>query len=266
MMQEPSTKGVCRLSVVPLRREPSDSSEMTSQLLFGDHYEVLEQNVNKWLRIRLAFDQYEGWIDARQHYEISEDYYEHISNTDYKITTDLHAHIFYKREYLHILLGSVLPIATNELFKMEEQLAFDGSAKSLHLKRDHAFIKEIASKYLNAPYLWGGRTPFGIDCSGFTQIVFKIAGYQLARDSKDQALQGTEVPSLQKAQEGDLAFFKNDNGKITHVGIVLEGQKIIHASGKVRVDQLTDTGIVQEERQLLTHKLASLRRIIKFSL
>lgn len=264
-MTEPSPKGICRLSIVPLRKEAADASEMVSQLLFGDHYEVLEESKNgKWLRIRMAWDDYEGWIDRKQHTRISEEYYEHISNADYKVCTDLHSNIFFKKDYIHILIGSVLPIASHELFKMEEQLAFNGNAKSLHLKRDHGFLKEIALKYLNAPYLWGGRSPFGIDCSGFSQTVFKIAGYRLPRDSKDQALQGQEVAGVEEAREGDLAFFVNEKGSIYHVGIVLDGRKIIHASGKVRVDALTPEGILDEEKQQITHKLASLRRIIKF--
>ena len=256
-------KGICRLGVIPVRSEPSDRSEMTSQLLFGEHYSVLEISSNgKWKRIRNHFDQYEGWIDATQFYGISPEYFEQINNSEYKICTDLVSTILFRKSTLQIVIGSILPLSQNELFKLDEQLAFNGESKSLGQKREFEFLRQIACKYLNAPYLWGGRSPFGIDCSGFTQVVFRICGYALMRDSSQQEQQGMRVDGTEAMKPGDLAFFSNEKGTVTHTGIVLEDQKIIHASGKVKIDKLDDTGIYVEELRDYSHKLHSIKRIL----
>src|SRR5690606_15553029 len=149
-----------------------------------------------------------------------------------------------------------------ELFKMEEQFAFNGESKNLGQRREIEFLRSTASKYLNSPYLWGGKSPFGIDCSGFTQMVFKINGYKLQRDASQQATQGRAVESLEESRQGDLAFFQDEKGKITHTGIVLGDNKIIHASGKVRVDTLQEAGIMHTDSKVITHRLAALRRIL----
>lgn len=261
---EPGEKGISRLSVVPVRSEASDKSEQVTQLLFGDHYTVIELSENqKWVRIEISFDGYQGWIDRKQHYMISEAYFNQINSSDYKICTDLTTSILYKKHHISIVMGSILPIATNELFKMEEQLAFNGESKSLSQKREYDFLKEIALKYLNAPYQWGGRSPFGIDCSGFTQNVFRICGYTIARDASQQVRLGTDVPVLEDSRAGDLAFFSGESGDITHVGIILDDNHIIHSSGKVRIDEIDAQGIKQIPSGQITHKLASIRRIIK---
>lgn len=255
--------GICRLSIVPVRSSAADSAEMISQLLFGEHYRVLEKSDDlKWCRIQNAFDRYEGWIDTKQHNEISEAYFSQISDSEYKIATDLFSRMLYNKQVIHVVLGSVLPLLNNPLFKHEEQLAFNGEAKSLHQKWETDLIVSLAKKYLNAPYLWGGRSPFGIDCSGFTQVVFRVAGYKLARDSKDQIRQGKEV-KLSEALPGDLAFFTNKAGKMNHVGFVLKEDEIIHASGKVRIDKLDAEGIFNDEINTYTHQLFQVRRILR---
>lgn len=256
-------KGICRLSMVPMRGAPADNSEMVSQLLFGEHYTVLEVAGNgTWLKIANFFDGYLGWISKNQHYKIEEEYFEQINISDYKICLDPTANILYKKNYIAILMGSILPISTHELFKMEEQLAFNGEAKSLSQRRDVDFLKKVALKYQYAPYLWGGRSPFGIDCSGFTQIVFKICGYKLPRDSSQQVLQGKEVPHYEEVNPGDLLFFRNVASDVFHVGIALDKNKVIHASGRVRVDILIDDGIINETTKRFTHKLTCIKRII----
>ncbi|HEY9008871.1 C40 family peptidase [Ohtaekwangia sp.] len=255
--------GVCRLSVLSVRTEPSDKAEQATQLLFGDHYEVIDRSKdNKWLRIRIYFDQYEGWIDALQHHAVSKDYIEYLEKSELKITTDLTSSLLYNKSPLAILMGSMIPISSSELFKMEEQFAFNGESKNVGQKREFEFLRNVAVKYINAPYQWGGKSPFGIDCSGFTQMVFKICGYKLLRDSSQQANQGKSVKEFSQAKPGDLAFFKNAEDKVTHVGILLAEEKIIHASGRVRIDHLTAEGIVNGETKNLSHTLSHVRRIL----
>jgi hypothetical protein len=255
--------GVCRLSIVPVRAETSDKTEQVTQLLFGDHYEVIDEaNDRKWLRIKGHFDLYEGWIDAKQHHAISKEYFEYLNQAEFKITTDVTSSILYNKSRQVILMGSMIPISSSELFKMEEQFAFIGEAKNLGQKREFEFLRNTAIKYLNSPYLWGGKSSFGVDCSGFTQMVFKICGYRLLRDSWQQAVQGKPVKALHEAKPGDLAFFKNKDNKIHHVGILLEQDKVIHASGKVRVDPLTEEGILNADTKIYTHQFSHLRRVL----
>lgn len=257
-------KGISRICIVPVRKEPSDASEMVTQLLFGDHYSVMEYTPNrKWLKISIYFDGYEGWIDANQHKPISLEYFDEINTNEFRISTDLISTILYKKKPLQIVLGSVLPLAHTELFDMEEQFAFNGESKSLGQRREYDFLKLIAYKYLNAPYLWGGKSPFGIDCSGFTQMAFKITGYKLKRDTGQQVLQGEEISGIQEAMPGDLVFFQNEEQRISHVGILLDEQKIIHASGYVRVDLLDERGIFNESKNAHTHKMAKIKRILR---
>lgn len=257
-------KGICRLSVVPVRAQHNDQSEQVTQLLFGDHYTVVGVSEDKkWLKVQVFFDSYIGWIDLKQHSRISEAYFKQINNADYKICTEITSSILYKKHHISIVIGSILPIATHELFQMEEQLAFNGDSKSLSQKRDFDYLKQISRRYLNAPYAWGGRSPFGIDCSGFTQNVFRICGYLLSRDASQQVQAGTAVASFEDRKAGDLAFFSNESGNITHVGVVFENNKIIHASGQVRIDEIDPRGIVNTETGQVTHQLSSIRRILK---
>ena len=257
-------KGICRLCIVPVRKEPADSSEMVTQLLFGDHYSVTEFTADrKWCRINIHFDGYEGWIDTKQHMQISFEYFEEINANEFRISIDLINTILYRKKPLQIVIGSILPIANTELFNMEEQFAFNGESKRLGQHREFEFLKSMAFKYLNAPYLWGGKSPFGIDCSGFTQMVFKLAGYNLKRDSMQQVHQGEDVATLEDSRPGDLVFFQRERGRITHVGILLEDQKIIHASGRVRVDLLDESGIFNTSMNLHTHNMAIIKRILR---
>ena len=255
--------GVCRLSLIPIRSESDHRSQMVSQLLFGEHYSVTEyQEDGKWLLISNGYDKYEGWIQIEQHHEITGDYFEQIQYSDYKICTDLFASILFNKHNVNILIGSILPISVNELFKMEEQLAFNGESKSLSQRMNFDYVKQTALKFAGAPYLWGGRSPLGIDCSGFIQLVFRIAGYFLPRDSTQQILHGELVPEITQVEGGDLVFFVDDNEKVDHVGLVLDNSEIIHASGHVRIDTMTEDGIVHSGYQRLTHKLHSVKRIL----
>lgn len=253
--------GVCRLNLVSVRSAPEDRADQVTQLLFGDDYEVIEEK-SKWVKIRNQFDQYEGWISRKQHHEISMEYFQYLNQAEFKITTDLTSSILYNKHPVTILMGSVIPISTSELFKMEEQFAFNGEAKSLGQKRDFDFMKVIANRYMRAPYQWGGKSPFGIDCSGFIQMVFKICGFALARDTTQQSKQGKPVKSFDLSQPGDLLFFKADSSKISHVGIKWDHERIIHASGEVRIDYVNEEGILHTEQKIYTHQLVSIRRVL----
>lgn len=263
MTSSPIDYGVSRLAIVTVRNEADQKSEPITQLLFGDHYEVSEVSKDqKWLRIKINADETTGWIDRLQHHPISLEYHQQIGLANFKITTDIASTILYKKTQLTIVMGSIVPISGSELFKMEEQFAFNGEAKSIGQRRDFEFLRFTASKYLNAPHLPGGKSPFGIDAPGFTQMTFRLTGYPLPREASQQATAGRPIANLGEAQPGDLAFFSGKDGKVNHIGIVLDEQKIIHSSGRVRIDYLMEEGILSAETKIYTHTLAGLRRML----
>jgi gamma-D-glutamyl-L-lysine dipeptidyl-peptidase len=258
--------GVCRLSLVSVRQAPQESAPLATQLLFGDHYEVLDVPDQKnWVFIRIHFDRSEGWINAEQHHGITHEYFEQINHANFKITTDLTCGILFKKSPLTILLGSIVPISNSELFKLEEQFAFNGESKSLGQKREFEFLKSIAMKYLNAPALGGGKSPFGIDAAGLIQMVYKISGYVLPRSLDKQIMEGKKVNGLEEARPGDVAFFNGQTDSHFHAGIILEEQKIIHSDGKVRIDHILEDGILRPETKIYTHSLVEIRRILNLS-
>lgn len=260
---EPLEYGVCRLAVVPVRSEHREAAEQISQLLFGDHYEVLALSPDKkWVLVKIYSDQCEGWLDLTQHHAISTEYFDQINQTDYKITTDIASPVLYKKSPLTIVLGSIVPISSSELFKIEEQFAFNGESKALGQRRDVDFLKTIAKKYLSSPYQGGGKSPFGIDHAGFIQMVYKITGYPLHRDVRQQALQGKKINSFEGSLTGDIAFFGDKGGNVMHAGIILDDDKIIHAYGFVRIDKITEEGILNPQTKVYSHFLHSIRRII----
>lgn len=255
--------GVCRLSVVSVRKEQSQQSLQVTQLLFGDHYEVLAESSDKqWLHIKLYFDHTEGWIERKQHHEIAKEYFEQINSVDFKITTDVCSTILYKKTPLSILMGSIVPISQSELFKMEEQFAFNGESKSVGQKREFEFLKMIALKYLNAPEQGGGKTPFGIDGSGLVQMVFKISGYALAHGADEMHKHGKKVSGLGAAKQGDVAIIQSRKENTKKIGLLIEEDKIIHVDGRVKIDQLMEDGVLDLETKIYTHTLHSIVRIL----
>ena len=246
--------GICNLSIAPLRFEPADTSEMVSQVLYGELFKVLEKR-KKWSRIRLSHDGYEGWLDNKQYKEIEETDYNTISELNSSYSSELLDYVQDENKFLLTLpLGSSVHCANFLNHKFE--------GKSISSKQEKKKIIDTALLYLNAPYLWGGKTPFGIDCSGFTQMVYKLNGYNLLRDASQQATQGEALSFIEESEPGDLAFFDNNEGSIIHVGIMMKDNYIIHAHGKVRIDRLDHTGIYNSDKRTHTHKLRVIKQII----
>ncbi|MEB0263326.1 MULTISPECIES: NlpC/P60 family protein [unclassified Mucilaginibacter] len=248
--------GICNLSVVPLRAEPNDRSEMVSQVLFGEAFEILEWK-DKWVQITTAYDNYTGWIDRLQFVMLGHLAYKRLVQTPPPVTFSAvtQAWKIIDNTVVHLPAGASLAF-------LEGTTSYVGNQKFeiIGTIGDTNSILNIAQSFLNAPYLWGGRTHFGIDCSGFTQVVYKLRGIALKRDASQQAEQGELVDSVLKAKPGDLAFFNNPEGRITHVGIIMGGGKIIHASGKVKIDSIDTEGIYSEELKRHTHRLKVVKR------
>lgn len=246
---------------MPLRVEADDRSEMVSQVLFGETLDVLEMRSN-WARVRVATDHYEGWVDPKQFALIDDAELNRINKAKLFYTVDLVqilTHIKTK-QMIPLVMGSHLPGLKDGKIKIAgEQYLFDASSIQSIVKPTRKRVLENAMMYINAPYLWGGKSPFGIDCSGFTQTVYKVSGISLNRDASQQAMQGETVNFITDALAGDLAFFDNEEGNIIHVGILLGDNKIIHASGKVRIDAIDHQGIFNVDTRKYSHKL----RIIK---
>ena len=251
--------GICNLAIIPLRIEPSDKSEIVSQILFGEHFEITER-FNQWSKIKLQFYEYEGWVDSKQYQQISESDFHQLSTDAIVLNADLLEYITGPNNLLlPIPLGASLSFLNHNDINTAN-FSFDGT--KINGIKPKECILNTAFMYLNAPYLWGGKTPFGVDCSGFTQMVYKLNGYKLLRDASQQALQGESLSFIEESEPGDLAFFDNEEGNIIHVGIIMKDNYIIHASGKVRIDCLDHLGIFNAETNKHTHKLRVIKKII----
>ncbi|WP_422104776.1 NlpC/P60 family protein [Winogradskyella sp.] len=246
--------GICNLGIVPIRLEASDQSEMVTQALYGDVFKVLEQR-KKWSRIRFAYDGYEGWIDNKQYLEIEHEEYSQLANSEIYLSRDL-------IEYVSDISNSLYPIPLGSDLNGITLLKHHFDGNSITSKSEKTNIIETAFLYLNTPYLWGGKTPFGIDCSGFTQMVYKLNGHKLLRDASEQATQGVPLSFIEESEPGDLAFFDNADGDIIHVGIIMADNHIIHAHGKVRIDRLDHSGIYNADKNTHTHRLRVIKKII----
>lgn len=250
------------LRIIPLRREPSEKSEMVSQLLFGEAYEIAEKTV-EWLRVITELDAYTGWIDKRMFTPVSKDYYQRLSRGGYAVAGQVTETVMTpENEVYSIPAGSTLGFAGQEgtftINAMQYRLTGQSNAHSQYQSTD---LIETALRFLNSPYLWGGRSPFGYDCSGFTQIVYKINGARLPRDAWQQASMGRSIETVKETIRGDLVFFAGDDDRVVHVGMAIPPGKIIHCSGMVRVDVLDEKGIFNLQTHQYTHRLHSIRRV-----
>lgn len=244
-------KGICNLSVAPLRKAPESGSEIVSQLLFGDVFTINSEPVNGWVAITTVYDNYSGYISEKQFAHYTDEIAEWQTITSYPF-----ALLNNNRGNIMLVPGSIVP-GSSPFQVGNDQYSLTTPEKKFTI----ADIEPVAKQYLNSPYLWGGKTPFGIDCSGLTQMVFRQCGIDLPRDAYQQAEAGETIAFVGETRVGDLAFFDNEAGRITHVGIMLGNQQIIHASGRVRIDDLDHYGIMNVDEKQYSHKLRIIKRL-----
>jgi gamma-D-glutamyl-L-lysine dipeptidyl-peptidase len=257
MSPPPPSYAICRMAVVPVRRLADMISEMTTQARFGEAVEILEERAGMW-RVRLLHDSYEGWVDARQFTPPQAD----PPPAARYLTDEPAAWATCGDERRLLPAGTPLPGFDGTAFLIgNEGWLWPGAVHAIPDAPDWEALLTEAQRYLNTPYFWGGRTLWGIDCSGLVQSLLAHQGVRISRDCITQVEEGTAVASLPDAKPGDLAFFDGlrDGGR--HVGFVLPGGRVLHASGYVRIDDLTEQGILVRETGHLSHRLTALRRV-----
>ncbi|MCK9202937.1 MAG: C40 family peptidase [Bacteroidales bacterium] len=266
--------GICLNSIIPVRSEPSHTSPMVTQVLFGELFRVMGQDKN-WLQVCLAYDDYEGWISALQAQIISESEFIRLYESETFITTDLVQLIAQEpgHKILPIVLGSSLPGLREKYMHIGQyDFCYEGMAvnnslfenitRPADLVNTRRQLIRDAHLYIQAPYSWGGRSPFGLDCSGFVQMLYKLNHVKLLRDARQQAGQGEIISLLAETEPGDLAFFDDEEGNITHVGMLIDKRRIIHCFGNVHIDPIDHEGIYNEEHQKYTRRLRLIKRMV----
>ncbi|NOX87250.1 MAG: C40 family peptidase [Chlorobi bacterium] len=256
--------GICLQALVPVRVQPGDREELTNQLLFGDLV-IIKGQVKDWLLIQTVDDEYEGWVDRKQVSFIPKEEFNGLLNEEDRFSLELASRVTAEdgKSSLIFTLGARLPGYTDGAFKIKGNVyPFSGETCTSNEKTTADHILFYAGKYSGSPYQWGGRSPFGIDCSGFVQMVFKLSGILLPRDASQQVNQGETVNFIHEARAGDLAFFGETDGDITHVGIITGEGTIIHASGDVHTDTIDHQGIFKESTKQYTHHLRTIKRML----
>lgn len=262
--------GICALSAVPVRAEPTDKAELVTQLIFGECYSILLTQ-GSWHQVRIAADQYVGWIDFKQHTPVSDDYFQAWQRQDHPRSLDVVQMVSDAATRIPVTLGSRLPFFDGMTLRLGDQKMFYNGAATNPLNghgphgpvdKRLVLLLKMAQVYLKSPYVWGGKSLFGIDCSGLVQQLYGLVGVQLPRDARQQIDHGQTVHFVSQTRPGDLAFFDNADGKIVHVGLLLDDQLLLHASGEVRIDPLDHNGIFNRPQQKYSHKLRLIKRIL----
>jgi len=247
--------GICSLSIVPVYEAADGNSGLLTQLLYGELFKVLESR-KYWSRIRTQLDGTEGWIQNTQLHLISESQYTELEKTSTKgCTADLLSHIITPE-------GIMQPVPVGSSILGAAALAHQHEGNIFPENPGRESLIDTALMYLGSPELKGGRSPFGIDASGVSQMVYKTHGILLKRNPEAQAHQGTPLSFIEESQPGDLAFFDGPDGIINHVGIIMKDNYIIHCHGKVRIDRLDHTGIFNTELRNYTHPLRVIVKIL----
>lgn len=251
-------KYICGNVFVPLRSGPSHRAEMLSQVLFGEKYEIID-TIGHWLKVKTCFDDFTGWIDG-----------DHIQH--YQAVGESCGHVLNKALACRKSDGSALILEPGcEIYSPDfEEKTFTAGNELFHAGKEfnNSFIAtsdslaDTALKFINSPYIWGGRIPSGIDCSGLTQLVYKIHGEAIPRNSYQQAEKGREITFIDESVPGDLVFFDDEKGKITHVGMIFSRGLVIHGSGRVRIDAIDHQGIFKQETGKYSHHLRVIRRLL----
>ena len=246
--------GICPLSIVPLRAEPKNVSEQTSQLLYGEFFSILNQQ-KSWSKIQNTSDGYEGWVNNKNFKFVEKSIFQKLQTTKKRYSAEL-VDFIWKDDII------LFPTPIGSLVSSAQILGHRFEGKKMVDTKQKENLVGTALHYLNSPYIWGGKSPFGIDCSGLVQCVYQLHGVQLPRDAYLQAEFGETLGFIDESEPGDLAFFDDDEGKITHVGIIMTDYHIIHAFGKVRIDRLDQTGIFNNSLNTHTHKLRVIKKIM----
>ena len=272
--------GIALHSIIPLRVEPKEEAEQETQMLFAQTCKVIEQ-IDRWTRIRLDDDGEEGWVDTKMLSILSDEQAKEM------------AHIYETKNYGMVVMpmayavsennGQTIPLTAGTKLPQYKEGAF--TLLGVRFRIDPQMVIEqplvfneanmlnTLRFFINTPYLWGGKNALGIDCSGFSQTIYSLFGIQLPRMARQQILgkrieeKGLRIKEIElnQAQCGDLAFFDHADEdptktKIIHVGILLDKERIIHASGRVKIEKIDDHGIYSAELGRYTHHLAGIRR------
>jgi cell wall-associated NlpC family hydrolase len=255
LQKNPHHYGICPQSIISVRSSAEQIAEQVTQLLYGDLYKVTDHR-KEWVKIRVSSDGTEGWIPRNQSYPLEKQDYQ-----TFKAAKEP-AHASDLISYVSTANGQLIPVLIGSVVHFARQIQHVYEGELTRGKQDKDGLLGTALLYLNAPYQWGGKTPFGIDCSGLTQIVYKINGHQLPRNARDQAGLGEVLSFVEESSPGDLAFFDDEEGKITHVGIIMKDNHVIHAHGRVRIDRLDQSGIYNAGEGRYTHRLRVIKKIL----
>ena len=259
-------------SIIPIRKEPSETAEQLTQMLFAQTGKVIGRE-EKWLQLRLDEDGQTGWADRKMLTIISNDEKASLADSgEAKVVMPMAYAVSQNGQTIPLTAGTLLPHYKTDgsfsllgaEFRIDPQMVLPHPQE---LNSDN--IMRTTRFFLNVPYLWGGKNAMGMDCSGFTQIIMSLFGKHLLRNASEQAKQGKRIASLKTARTGDLVFFNHadtdpDKTQISHIGILIDNERVIHCSGRVKVEKIDDNGILSYEpdgKAHYTHHLAAVRRV-----